>query len=185
MDWTTISSHWAILSIYFIVAFLVILYGVQVFDRCPMEKEELEKLGGGKSTAIAAGVMNILGLLLIIYVIVKIGNYSSGPYNMLLSAIGGAKCEKIAGYITIVVLLIALILTVISEFASVETSSTCKLITAQTQEQIDDFRSASDNLNRMYGIVVIFMICGLLGSASMVKDKVMGTSVVKYIKKLY
>jgi hypothetical protein len=170
MDSGILTIDSVVLLTYFIVAFMIGSYGKQVYNNCPMGEDKLKEVGGGKSTAIASITMNSFSMILLLACYFNLKFPNTGPFDVISKNVNGNMLGKALGYGTVLLLGLSLSITVISEFESVKTASLCDVTVPTTKAEIDAFRSAADNLNRMYGIVVMFILAGIYSGVLIFKE---------------
>jgi hypothetical protein len=164
--------YWLLVISYFVVAYIIGVFGVQVFNKCPLDATELEFLGGGKSTATASLTLNSISIVCLAACWIMVRCMDCSPIDLFSEVYKKSDVGKALSVFTIIILLAAVIVTAVAEFNGASIASQCKLIPTSTQEEIDDFRSASDTLNRVYGVVIIAIIFAFFGLVYVIKEQI-------------
>lgn len=147
---------WLCLIIYLIISFLVAVSSIKVFDRCPdVDKDNIAKSRG---TGIGLCVTNafIVIILLILF-------FMNSERN--LPALVDSSKSYLRGGLFILLSLafaISVLLTCISEFIGSDTINECQFLNASSEGEMKEFLDAAVMINRLYGLVCVITIMGIL-----------------------
>lgn len=152
----SIGVSWLLFISYIIISYLIGYASMTVFKKCP-EVQEDQVLGDSDKISGAAIAFTTISLFLFAACFFAGGRGSFGSVIRSCYKSNDLKF-KILSILTILCLVVSVALTAFAEFSGVESINKCALISATTQEEIDEFMSASNMLNRLYGIVIVVLI---------------------------
>jgi hypothetical protein len=167
---------WIALLAFVIVSFLLSASSYTVYDNCPQspkEEMELNQPALTLSTLIATTLGLVMTIACFLYTCREKGVFPSfvdilsgngkGVVGSIMGVIQGPSNWYVAaGVATAFMLLLALILTVATELSGLEAMRECKVMTATSKEQIDKYIEAANMMNRLHGIVMLFVACAAI-----------------------
>ena len=156
-------SSWVGVLVYFIIAFIIGVSGIKVFEQCPVTNDKLAFIGGGRATATTSVIVNAILVALIIGAQVYTRSGFSESYVSFVGTTfdSGLIGKVIAAAISILAV-ISLITTVAAEFMGLETANQCNKVMNVPEMLMSDqhksFVEAYTALNRVYGLMLLVLV---------------------------
>lgn len=184
------SISWVLYLVFIIISYMIAKSSSDVFVACPMRNDEEIDVNAQSMSAITYifTSFSIIALLACIgftrtfttipEIVKKTLESNQTSWDMLVSA---------TGILFIIFTVVAVIFSAICEFSGIEAANNCNVLSfgAEEKEKVDEYVSSVTTLNRLWSLVVLFIILVSLGVAYLVGGKIKEAVESRNVTKLW
>ena len=182
------SISWIIYLVFIIISFMIAKSSSDVFVACPMRNDEEIDVNAHHMSAVSYAFTTLSIISLIACIVFTRASFKTIPeiINKTLD-VSTKNLGKILGISFIVFTAIAVIFSAICEFSGIEVANNCDVLSfgEDEKEKVDEYVSSLTTLNRLWSLVVLFIILVSLGVAYLAGGKIKEAVESRDVSKLW